>query len=319
MRPSDKVFHAEQAIGHMNSYARGNYEAQYLRRLYDLRIKAWHQGEAKADRTGVGRFSILGGYLSHDTGEYGPAFFLSKKVFPNSVFQELAWFLRGETNNNELRKRGVSIWDEWADEDGALGPIYGAQWRGIDERDNDQIMDMLNRARRSPADSGNLLSSWNVEVLPDMALRPCHTMFQICIQDGKLDLMLYQRSADWFLGVPFNAASYTSLQILFAHMLGLKPGIFHHYFGDTHLYANQMKPADEHLERLSSNSAMIPALSLRIAAGGAPERHPTLTFSDRFILREDATRDTLKDIEGTDFILQNYVPEPPIKAERAAV
>lgn len=316
-----------------------NHEASYLRRLFQLRHRA-EQHAVKADRTGTGRHSIFGGYIRHDTGHYGPAFYLTKKVHVPSILGELRWLLSGSSSVKPLQAEGIRIWNEWADQNGELGRVYGVQWRDTqnwyesndsesDQRyergvDIDQIYIMLNRALENPSDSGNIVSAWNVAELGQMALRPCHTLWQVCIQDGKLDLMLYQRSADWFLGVPFNAASYTTLQAMLAHMLGLKPGIFHHYFGDTHLYANQLEVADEHLTRLVT--PVDGRLPCPLARMNRVEEHPEalqLEFHNLPDLK--ATRKVpaslwlLRNLGVDDIQLLNYNPAPAIAAPRAAV
>lgn len=243
-----------------------HYESQYLAHLFDL-YNMQQEWAPELDRTGVGRYSKIGGYIKHDTGQLGPALLTSKYVALKPLIAELCWFLRGDTNTQFLHDNGCKIWDEWADETGQLGLIYGYQWRQMltffEETDAnsdqqwatqrvDQIRRMLQTAIDKPVDSGNIVSAWNVSDLPFMSLRPCHTMFQIRIQHDKLDLLMYQRSADWFLGVPFNAASYTILQSIFAHVLGLKPGVFHHYFGDTHLYANQRDATEQYIQRIAN-------------------------------------------------------------------
>lgn len=236
-----------------------HYETNYLFRLLELYRKG-RQNNADADRTGVGRHRILGGYIKHNTGKFGPALLTSKAVALKPMLAELCWFLRGETNVKPLQEDGCKIWDEWADENGELGPVYGWQWRNLyalQGPGGDQIQTLLNNLLERPHDSGHIVSAWNVRDLPGMALRPCHTMWQVMVQDGRLDLTLYQRSADWFLGVPFNAASYTILQALLAKMVGLKPGHFHHYFGDTHLYDNHLDQTEQWIERIGSQGLAI--------------------------------------------------------------
>ena len=314
-----------------------NHEAGYLQRLLELRYRAYGR-DAKADRTGTGRHSIIGGYIRHDTGHYGPAFYQTKKVHVPSILGELRWLLSGSGNVRPLQAEGIRIWDEWAGQDGDLGQIYGVQWRATktwrEQNDSesdqeyvpgseiDQIHEALRIALARPADSGNIVSAWNVAELDQMALRPCHTLWQICIQDGKLDLTLYQRSADWFLGVPFNAASYTTLQAMLAEMLGLEAGIFHHYFGDTHLYANQLEVADEHLRRLVTpredyvgplardyvNAVNVGALKLKFS--NIPHVHKTGLPPSHSLLRN---------LQVDDIQLLNYAPMPNIVAPRAAV
>ena len=498
-------------VGALTMHCQDNHEAEYLRRLFLLRQRA-QAHEVKADRTGTGRHSIFGGYIRHDTGHYGPAFYQTKKVHVPSILGELRWMLSGSSSVKPLQAEGIRIWNEWADANGNLGPIYGHAWRqtggeytprqpvpklpdgveatylgiangqggqghplkktwegmlarcydknspsyetyggrgvyvcnrwlqftafaqdaenlqgwelkqanpepfavqldkdifgdgrsygpdqcawvsaqenaaaanpsrvivlekdGVQFRFNnisefcrkhgissanmsdlwtgnknaklrngfklvevidleakpqpiDQIYTMLQIALERPADSGNLVSAWNVAELGQMALRPCHTLWQICIQDGKLDLMLYQRSADWFLGVPFNAAFYTTLQSMLAKMLGLKPGVFHHYFGDTHLYANQLDVADEHLCRLveKHNGRFICPLAGGPGPSGTP--HPEALQLEFHILPDlkalgkvPASPWLLRDLQIDDIQLLNYSPAPAIVAPRAAV
>lgn len=328
-------------VGALTMHCQDNHEAEYLRRLFQLRQRA-QAHEVKADRTGTGRHSIFGGYIRHDTGHYGPAFYQTKKVHVPSIFGELRWMLSGSTSVKPLQAEGIRIWNEWADAQGELGRVYGAQWRDTrnwvesndsesDQRyergaDIDQIHAMLQTALERPADSGNIVSAWNVAELNQMALRPCHTLWQICIQDGKLDLMLYQRSADWFLGVPFNAAFYTTLQAMFAEMLGLQPGVFHHYFGDTHLYANQLDVADEHLSRLINPIDGRLPCPLAWHTGWDGQQHPEalqLEFHNLPDLKTagkvPASPWLLRDLQIDDIQLLNYSPAPAIKAPNAAV
>lgn len=292
-----------------------HYESQYLKRMWRLFL----QGEllperVKADRTGVGRHSILGGYLTHDTLSYGPAFMISKGLFVKGVLEELAWLLRGETNIQSLVDAGVHIWDSWADEHGELGPVYGAQWRLAGGR-TDQVRNLLEALRKNPTDSGAIVDCWQVADLPRMALRPCHTLWQVCIQDGRLDLMLYQRSADWLLGVPFNAASYTTLQCLLAHLLNVQPGVFHHYFGDTHLYADQLEAAEEQILRVPD---LMDRLLSHDSGLGTPRMHvPGINPLD---LSQPVPSEILLDVSASNFVLEGYSPEPPLKTKvKAAV
>lgn len=326
-------------LARLQSVCHDNHEAGYLQRLYQLRQRA-ENAQAKADRTGTGRHSIFGGYLRHDTGRYGPAFYQSKRVHVKGVMEELFWLLSGTTSVKPLQMRGVRIWNEWADANGELGRIYGAQWRDTNtwredmegEEDQifmrgpsiDQIHTLLKTALERPADSGNVVSAWNVGELDQMALRPCHTLWQVCIQDGKLDLMLYQRSADWFLGVPFNAASYTTLQAMLAHMLDLEPGVFHHYFGDTHLYANQLEVADQHLCRLKeltygANSTGMPLAHAR--ASRPEEFWPRLAFHGLPKVTEalPPSPELLRNLTSDNVMLVSYNPAEAIEAPRAAV
>lgn len=230
-----------------------HYETGFLNRLFELYYKA-ETSEPDQARTKERRHRIIGGYIAHNTGKFGPALITSKAVALKPMLAELCWFLRGETNVRSLQEDGCHIWDEWADADGDLGLIYGFQWRGLL---TDQVKVTLQRLMDQPHDSGNIVSAWNVADLGKMALRPCHTMWQVCVQDGKLDLLLYQRSADWFLGVPFNAASYTILQLILAKMVGLEPGMFHHYFGDTHLYENHVEPTRTWLDRIGTRGVHV--------------------------------------------------------------
>lgn len=328
-------------VGALTMHCQDNHEAEYLRRLFLLRQRA-QAHEAKADRTGTGRHSIFGGYIRHDTGHYGPAFYQTKKVHVPSILGELRWMLSGSSSVKPLQAEGIRIWNEWADANGNLGPIYGHAWRQtrkwVESNDSesdqhyergadiDQIRTMLQIALERPADSGNLVSAWNVAELDQMALRPCHTLWQICIQDGKLDLMLYQRSADWFLGVPFNAAFYTTLQSMLAKMLGLKPGIFHHYFGDTHLYANQLDVADEHLSRLITPIDGRLPCPLAWHTGRDDQPHPEalqLEFHNlpdlKALGKVPASHCLLRNLGIDDIQLLNYSPAPAIVAPRAAV
>lgn len=293
------------------------YEAGYIRRLADLARKM-SQSEADPDRTKVGRHRIIGGYICHNTEAYGPALLTTKQVALKPLLAELCWFLRGETKVQPLNQEGCKIWDEWADEDGNLGLIYGYQWRNMvvfDENTDpnsmqiwesstvDQVRQALQTIMQSPNDSGNIVSAWNVNDLPRMALRPCHTLWQVCVIDGKLDLTLYQRSADWFLGVPFNAASYTILQCLLAHMTGLKPGKFHHYFGDTHLYDNHRGPTEEYLRRINDQVIKV-------------NRELKLEFKalEQLDSKTVVPLDVLRGIQTHQIQISGYAAEPAIPA-----
>ncbi len=219
----------------------------YLDLLRDVR----HNGAPKADRTGTGTLSVFGRQLRFDLSRGFPAV-TTKKLQLKSVFHELLWFLRGETHLRYLHEHDVRIWDEWADVDDELGPIYGAQWRswrGADGKTIDQISWVIDEIARNPTSRRLVVSAWNVAELPSMALPPCHALFQFYVSEGKLSCQLYQRSADVFLGVPFNIASYALLTHMIAQVSNLEPGDFVHTFGDLHLYTNHIEQADTQLAR----------------------------------------------------------------------
>ncbi len=219
----------------------------YLDLLRDVR----HNGTLKADRTGTGTLSVFGRQLRFDLSRGFPAV-TTKKLQLKSVFHELLWFLRGETNLRYLHENDVHIWDEWADAGNELGPIYGAQWRswrGADGKTVDQISWVIDEIARNPTSRRLVVSAWNVAELPSMALPPCHALFQFYVSEGKLSCQLYQRSADVFLGVPFNIASYALLTHMIAQVSNLEPGDFVHTFGDLHLYTNHIEQADTQLAR----------------------------------------------------------------------
>jgi thymidylate synthase len=208
-------------------------------------------GTFKSDRTGTGTTSCFGYQMRFDLKEGFPMV-TTKKLHLKSIIYELLWFLRGETNIAYLKEHGVSIWDEWADDNGNLGPVYGKQWRswtGANGQTIDQITQVVNEIKRNPDSRRLIVSAWNVADLPDMALSPCHTMFQFYVADGKLSCQLYQRSADVFLGVPFNIASYALLTMMVAQVCGLEYGEFIHTFGDVHLYSNHIEQAKLQLTR----------------------------------------------------------------------
>lgn len=222
-----------------------------MRQYLDLMRRILGEGARKEDRTGTGTLSVFGHQMRFDLSEGFPAV-TTKKLHFRSIIHELLWFLRGDTNVEYLRKHGVSIWDEWADEDGDLGPIYGKQWRSWpthDGRTVDQISDVIERIRKRPFSRRLIVSAWNVGQIEDMALPPCHTLFQFYVADGRLSCQLYQRSADVFLGVPFNIASYSLLTMMMAQVTGYKPGHFVHTFGDAHLYLNHLEQARTQLQR----------------------------------------------------------------------
>ena len=220
---------------------------QYL----DLVQHILDKGTDKNDRTGTGTRSVFGYQMRFDLSEGFPMV-TTKKLHLKSIIHELLWFLKGETNISYLKENGVRIWDEWADENGNLGPVYGKQWRswtGPDGKVHDQISDLIRQIRTNPDSRRLIVSAWNVGELSDMALMPCHTLFQFYVANGKLSCQLYQRSADVFLGVPFNIASYALLTLMIAQVCGLKPGDFVHTFGDVHLYNNHFEQAKLQLTR----------------------------------------------------------------------
>lgn len=216
----------------------------FLRHVYE-------NGTDKGDRTGTGTRSVFGGQLQFDLSEGFPLI-TTKKVHLKSIIYELLWFLKGDTNVGWLQEQGVSIWDEWADEQGNLGPVYGHQWRswlGADGKTYDQIQEILSLIKRDPNSRRMVVSAWNVADLSKMALAPCHCLFQFYVADGKLSCQLYQRSADLFLGVPFNIASYALLTLMMARHTGLEPGTYVHTFGDAHIYNNHFEQVELQLSR----------------------------------------------------------------------
>lgn len=246
-------------------------------------------GVKKSDRTGVGTISTFGYQMRFDLGAGFPLL-TTKKVHLKSVIYELLWFLRGDTNIKYLKEHGVSIWDEWADERGELGPVYSKQWRSwaaADGRTIDQISNLINMIKTNPESRRLIVSAWNVADIDKMALPPCHCLFQFYVQAGKLSCQLYQRSADVFLGVPFNIASYALLTLMVAQVTGLKPGEFIHTFGDVHIYLNHLEQVNLQLTR---EPKKLPVMKLN------PEVKDIFSF--RF----------------EDFQLENYDPHPAIKA-----
>ncbi|MEY2836257.1 MAG: hypothetical protein RLZZ557_1919 [Bacteroidota bacterium] len=220
---------------------------QYL----DLVRHILEKGTDKSDRTGTGTRSVFGYQMRFDLADGFPMV-TTKKLHLKSIIHELLWFLKGDTNIGYLKEHGVRIWDEWADENGDLGPVYGHQWRswtGADGMVHDQITDLIKQIRTNPDSRRLIVSAWNVGDLSKMALMPCHTIFQFYVADGRLSCQLYQRSADVFLGVPFNIASYALLTLMIAQVCGLKPGDFVHTFGDVHLYNNHFDQARLQLTR----------------------------------------------------------------------
>ncbi len=222
-----------------------------MRQYLDLLRDAVENGAVKTDRTGTGTRSVFGRQLRFDLAKGFPLV-TTKKLHLRSIIHELLWFLKGDTNIGYLRENRVGIWDEWADDNGDLGPVYGKQWRrwsGPDGREIDQMRWLVDEIRRNPDSRRLIVSAWNVADLPQMALMPCHALFQFYVADGKLSCQLYQRSADIFLGVPFNIASYALLTHMVAQVTGLQPGDFVHSFGDAHIYSNHLEQAREQLSR----------------------------------------------------------------------
>ncbi len=220
---------------------------QYL----DLMRRVRDHGTRKTDRTGTGTLSVFGHQMRFDLADGFPLV-TTKKLHLKSIVHELIWFLAGDTNTRYLKENGVGIWDEWADENGDLGPVYGKQWRSWaapDGRTIDQIAEIVETLKTNPDSRRMIVSAWNPADIPDMALAPCHCLFQFYVADGRLSCQLYQRSADIFLGVPFNIPSYALLTMMMAQVTGLKPGEFVHTFGDAHLYLNHLDQADEQLSR----------------------------------------------------------------------
>jgi thymidylate synthase len=246
-------------------------------------------GIRKADRTGTGTLSVFGYQMRFDLSQGFPLL-TTKKVHLKSIIHELLWFLKGDTNIKYLKEHGVSIWDEWADENGDLGPIYGYQWRSWPARDGrhiDQISEVLETLKTNPDSRRIIVSAWNVGELPYMKLPPCHAFFQFYVADGKLSCQLYQRSADIFLGVPFNIASYALLTMMMAQVTGLKPGDFVHTLGDAHIYLNHLDQVNLQLTR-------------------EPRPLPTMRLNPAVT--------SLFDFRYEDFTLQGYDPHPGIKA-----
>jgi len=246
-------------------------------------------GTRKTDRTGTGTISVFGGQLRFNLADGFPLI-TTKKVQLKSIVYELLWFLKGETNTKYLKDHGVSIWDEWADENGELGPVYGKQWRSWEAKDGkviDQIAQALDLIKNSPDSRRILVNAWNVGEIDQMALMPCHTMFQFYVANGKLSCQLYQRSADLFLGVPFNIASYALLTMMMAQVCGLGLGDFVHTFGDAHIYTNHLEQVNLQLSR-------------------DPKTFP--------IMQLNTDIKSLFDFEFADFELTGYDPHPAIKA-----
>jgi thymidylate synthase len=260
-----------------------------MRQYLDLMRHVLEHGARKSDRTGTGTLSIFGPQLRFDLGAGFPLL-TTKRVHLKSIIHELLWFLKGDTNTRYLREHGVTIWDEWADAHGELGPVYGYQWRSWpapDGRHIDQMSQVIEQIRKNPDSRRLIVSAWNVADLPRMKLLPCHAFFQFYVAEGRLSCQLYQRSADLFLGVPFNIASYALLTLMVAQVCSLKAGDFVHTFGDTHLYLNHLEQAREQLARTPRR---LPAMRLNPAV------------KDLFAFKYE------------DFTLENYDPHPAIKA-----
>ncbi|MEM1246365.1 MAG: thymidylate synthase [Acidobacteriota bacterium] len=260
-----------------------------MRSYLDLLDDVLDNGTARGDRTGTGTLSVFGRQLRFDLSEGFPLV-TTKKVHLRSIIVELLWLLRGDTNLAFLHEHGVSIWDEWADENGDLGPVYGEQWRswkGADGVVHDQISELVERLRTEPTSRRLIVSAWNVGAVDSMALPPCHTLFQFYVAEGRLSCQLYQRSADLFLGVPFNIASYSLLTLMLAQVTDLQPGDFVHTFGDAHLYKNHLEQAKKQLAR---EPRPLPRMLLN------PERRDLFSF------------------ELADFELVDYDPHPHIAA-----
>ncbi len=222
-----------------------------MKQYLDLMQHVLANGVERNDRTGVGTIGVFGYQMRFNLAEGFPAV-TTKKLHFRSIIHELLWFLQGDTNIRYLRDNGVTIWDEWADENGDLGPVYGYQWRSWPGRDGqtiDQIANLLHQLRHNPHSRRHIVSAWNVADVEEMALPPCHCLFQFFVADGKLSCQLYQRSADIFLGVPFNIASYALLTLMVAQVTGYEPGDFVHTFGDAHLYLNHLEQARLQLSR----------------------------------------------------------------------
>jgi thymidylate synthase len=260
-----------------------------MRQYLELLRHVLERGAEKSDRTGTGTKSVFGWQMRFDLAEGFPLV-TTKKLHLKSIVHELIWFLRGETNTRYLKENGVTIWDEWADADGELGPVYGKQWRSWtcpDGRTVDQIAWVVDEIRRNPNSRRLIVSAWNVADLPRMALQPCHALFQFYVAGGRLSCQLYQRSADIFLGVPFNIASYALLTQMIAQVTGLAPGDFVHTLGDAHLYSNHFEQAREQLAR---EPRPLPKLVLN------PDVH------------------SLFDFRYEDVAIADYAPHPAIKA-----
>ncbi|MCW3159767.1 thymidylate synthase [Chryseobacterium oryctis] len=260
-----------------------------MQNYLDLLQHILDNGTDKTDRTGTGTRSVFGYQLRYDLSKGFPLV-TTKKVHLKSIIYELLWFLKGDTNIKYLKDNGVSIWDEWANENGDLGPVYGAQWRswsGAGGKIVDQITEVIDQIKKNPDSRRLIVSAWNVAEIPNMALAPCHAMFQFYVADGKLSLQLYQRSADVFLGVPFNIASYALLLMMVAQVCDLEVGDYVHSFGDVHIYNNHFEQVKKQLSR---DVRPLPTMKL----------NPEIK--------------NIFDFDFEDFTLENYDPHPGIKA-----
>ena len=260
-----------------------------MKQYLDLLQKIKSEGARKSDRTDTGTQSIFGHQMRFDLAAGFPLL-TTKKLHLRSIIYELLWFLRGDTNVGWLQEHGVTIWDEWADADGDLGHIYGYQWRSWpapDGRHIDQIAGVTESIKSNPDSRRHIVSAWNVAEIESMALPPCHALFQFYVADGKLSCQLYQRSADVFLGVPFNIASYALLTMMMAQVTGLQPGDFVHTLGDAHIYSNHFDQVEEQLSR-------------------TPKALPTMQLNPEI--------SSIFDFEYDDFQLEGYDPAPPLKA-----
>lgn len=262
-----------------------NQYEQLLKHVYE-------NGAFKSDRTGTGTKSIFGAQLRFNLKDGFPLI-TSKKVHLKSIIYELLWFIKGETNTKYLKDNGVSIWDEWADENGELGPVYGYQWRSWPSADGkhiDQLTELIETIKKNPDSRRMIVSAWNVADLPKMALMPCHAFFQFYVADGKLSCQLYQRSADMFLGVPFNIASYALLTMMIAQVCGLEVGDFIHTFGDAHIYSNHFEQVELQLSR-------------------EVRPYPTMKINPNV--------QSIFEFDYSDFTLEGYNPHPAIKGKVA--
>lgn len=265
-------------------------QQSHMRQYLDLVKHIMDTGVEKSDRTGTGTISVFGYQMRFDL-EQGFPMVTTKKLHLKSIIYELLWFLKGDTNIGYLKENGVRIWDEWADDEGNLGPVYGKQWRSWQGANGvvvDQIAQAVHTLKTNPDSRRIMVNAWNVAELGEMALTPCHALFQFYVAEGKLSCQLYQRSADVFLGVPFNIASYALLTMMMAQVCGLKPGHFVHTFGDAHLYLNHLEQA-----RLQLSREPRPLPTMRI--------NPEVKNIDDFVFE--------------DFVLEGYDPHPHIKAE----
>jgi len=263
-----------------------------MKQYHDLMRHILEQGVTKTDRTGTGTISVFGYQMRFNLQEGFPML-TTKKVHVRSIFHELLWFLKGETNIKYLKENGVSIWDEWADDKGELGPVYGYQWRSWPTPDGghiDQITNVIEQIKKNPDSRRLIVSAWNVADVDKMKLPPCHAFFQFYVADGKLSCQLYQRSADVFLGVPFNIASYALLTMMVAQVCGLQPGDFVHTLGDAHLYSNHIEQTKLQLSR---DFRPLPQL----------------------VINPDVK--SIFDFKYEDFEIKNYDPHPHIKADVA--